>query len=69
MADSDVKLLLRSETDAHKVAETCWTCFQHLLLAPSTLLPAGSMKEHSVGLESCFVCAYVNSDITSCETM
>ena len=44
MADSDVKLILRSETDALEVAENCWTCFQHLQHAPSTVLPAGSMS-------------------------
>ena len=44
VADSDVKLILRSGTAALKVAENCWTCFQHLHHAPSTVLPAGSMK-------------------------
>ena len=44
VADSDVKLILRSETDALKVAENCWTCAQHLRHAPSIVLPAGSMK-------------------------
>ena len=45
VADSDEKLFLRSETDALEVAENCWTCFQHLRHAPSTVLPAGSTKE------------------------
>ena len=49
VANSGVKLVLKSETDVLEVAESYMTCFQHLRHAPSTVLPAGSMKEE-VGL-------------------
>ena len=49
VADSYVKLILRSETDALEVTESYLTCFQHLRHAPSTVLPVGSIKEQ-VGL-------------------
>ena len=45
VADSGVKLALRSETDVLEVGQNFWTCFQHLRHAPSTVMPAGSMKK------------------------
>ena len=41
VADSGVKPIFKSETDALEVAESYLTCFQHLRHAPSTVLPAG----------------------------